>query len=113
MIHQIKADLNAARKTGIKETKYKKNASILSVLFADAMKIGKDKRNDLPTDEECIQSVKRIIKGCRDTIGFIANKDTKQNLQIEELQNEILVLSEYLPRQLSEQDIIAIVKRVK
>lgn len=106
ILDKIKTDLETARRNGKKKT-----AMILNVLYADALKIGKDKRNDLPTDAECIQSAKRISKSCCDTISFLGGNSASQNLQISELQSEVEILSEYLPKQISKAECIAEIKK--
>lgn len=96
LIETIKKDLLTARKDGDKIT-----SSMLSTLVGDADRIGKDNGNRAPTDSE-VQAV---------AVKFM--KSAKQNLELTskpEFQFEIEILERYLPKSLSEMELISIIK---
>lgn len=96
LIETIKQDLLQARKDGDKIT-----SSMLSTLVGDADRIGKDNGNRAPTDSE-VQAV---------AVKFM--KSAKQNLELtskSEFQFEIEILERYLPKSLSDMELMSIIK---
>lgn len=96
LIETIKKDLLQARKDGDKFA-----SSMLSTLVGDADRVGKDNGNRAPTDSE-VQAV---------AVKFM--KSAKQNLELTsrpEFQIEIEILERYLPKSLSEMELISIIK---
>lgn len=96
LIETIKKDLLQARKDSDKIT-----SSMLSTLVGDADRIGKDNGNRAPTDSE-VQAV---------AVKFM--KSAKQNLKLtskSEFQFEIEILERYLPKSLSDMELMSIIK---
>lgn len=96
LIETIKQDLLQARKDGDKFA-----SSMLSTLVGDADRVGKDNGNRAPTDSE-VQAV---------AVKFM--KSAKQNLELTsrpEFEIEIEILERYLPKSLSEMELISIIK---
>lgn len=96
LIETIKKDLLQARKDCDKIT-----SSMLSTLVGDADRIGKDNGNRAPTDSE-VQAV---------AVKFM--KSAKQNLELtsrHEFEMEIEILERYLPKSLSDMELMSIIK---
>ena len=98
LINQIREDLNNSRLT-----KDKQSIMLLSTLLGEAEMIGKNKSR-LTTDDECVQIVKKFIKGIDDTLQYSPANS-------EELEQEKKVLCKYLPKQLSKEEIGDIINK--
>ena len=98
LINQIREDLNNSRLT-----KDKQSIMLLSTLLGEAEMIGKNK-NRLTTDDECVQIVKKFIKGLDDTLQYSPANS-------EELEQEKKILCKYLPKQLSKEEICDIINK--
>lgn len=70
---------------------------VLTTLYAEAAKVGKDKGNRDSTDEEVIAVIKKNIAGAEECMKVAQHK--------EKYKYEVDVLSVFLPRQLTEQEI--------
>jgi len=99
LLDTLKKDKLIARKEGT-ELKY----NLLTTLVAEATMVGKNKGNRLPTDEEVIQVIKKFISNANESLRLqfgdgahimVANQQT----------DEINILTEYLPQQLTEEQI--------
>jgi uncharacterized protein YqeY len=98
LLNQIRKDLNNSRLT-----QNKQSIMLLSTLLGEAEMIGKNKSR-LTTDDECVQIVKKFIKGIDDTLQYsLANS--------EELEQEKKILCKYLPKQLSKEEICDIINK--
>lgn len=84
------------------------HASILTVLRGEAEKVGKDKGNRDPSDDEVIQVVRKLIKSGNEMKELV--KDNEEQLVITEV--ELDVLESFLPAQLSDDDIIEAAKTI-
>ena len=94
LIDKIRADKMAARKTGEPA-----RLSILTIVQGDAERIGKDKRNGDPTDDEVISAIRKLMTGNLETISKINLEDQSQPAyeRMSILEAENAVMSEYLP----------------
>jgi len=103
---QIKQDLTAAR--------YAKNLdviSILSTLLGEASMIGKSKRNSDSTDEEVIGVVKKFLVNNEETLKHheFINPDSEM---CKKLRFETQVICKYLPVQMTDEEMIVIIKDI-
>lgn len=98
------SDIQAARVAAIK-TGYKQRASALSLLSSEVQKIAKDDGNREPTNADVIQAARRNIKRTEETASY-----TKDNGQLLDLMNEIEVYKEFLPQQLTTEELTHAIK---
>jgi len=91
LLKQIKADQVAARKA-----KDKNKAVILTTLLGEASPGG----NNVVTDEKVQAVIKKFLKNLHDVIGYTANPEIQDRMKY-----EISVLTEYLPAQLSDEQL--------
>ena len=96
LIERIKADLLTARKARATVA-----ANSLTALVGEAVMVGKNAGNRESTDEEVIAMVRKFLKNLEETKrNLIAhNKDTSA------CDEEIVVISKYLPQQMSADDL--------
>lgn len=95
LIDTIKSDLLLARKMGITTEK-----NLLTTLVGDAERIGKDKGNRLPTDDEVLAVVKKFLKG------------VEENIKLKDLpifHEEANILKRYMPKMLSDESLKQII----
>ncbi len=97
IIDKIKLDLNAARKL-----KEKEKITILSTLYGEVERVGKDKGNRLSTDEESLSVIKKFIENARLCLEY----DTDAN---DKILAEIAIYRSYQPKQLTEAEIKSII----
>jgi len=100
MLAKVQTDMLASLKAGNKERK-----NVLSHLISRAKLIAKNDKNREVTDHDVIQAVKKMIKDANDTKDFAI----KANRDVAKFNFEISVLSEYLPQQLSKDELNTIV----
>jgi len=98
IIKKIKDDINIARKSGEKE-----KLVLLSTLYGEAIAIGKNNGNRETTDDETLKIISKFIKNNNETIRL-----TNGSCKLEE---ENLILSNYLPKQMSEEDLLELIKQ--
>ena len=87
----------------------KETTSTLRMAISELKKEEIDKRIDLE-DEQVIQILQRMIKQRKDSYSQFL--DAGRNELAEKEQNEINILSNFLPEQLSEEELVLIVKEV-
>ena len=87
----------------------KETTSTLRMAISELKKEEIDKRIDLE-DEQVIQILQRMIKQRKDSYSQFS--DAGRNELAEKEQNEINILSDFLPEQLSEEELNSIVKEV-
>lgn len=97
IIDIIKNDIHIARRQ-----QDSRLISILTTLFAECEKIGKDNGNRKTTDEECVRVVKKFITGIDESLQYI--NPVKEGLK-DNLLYEKSIIELYLPAQLSEEDL--------
>jgi uncharacterized protein YqeY len=111
LIEKIRADQLASRKAAIKYPETNKlQADLLTTLLGEAVMVGKNAGSRETTDAEVVAIVKKFIKNIDDTLAHLNGGKTFPDFQLIGLKAERMVLENYLPRQLSEDDLIAIVK---
>ncbi|WP_027338652.1 GatB/YqeY domain-containing protein [Halonatronum saccharophilum] len=93
-------------KTAMK-AKEKEKLSVIRMARAAIKDKEINERKDL-TDQEVIEVIAKLVKQSRDSI--VEYEKAGQEEKVEDLHREIEVLSEYLPEQLSEEELIAIVE---
>lgn len=98
ILNRIKEASLTARKNKADE------ASLLITLLGEAQKIGKDKGNRDSTDEEVISVVKKFIENATQIIQYA--KQLNDEKRVEAAEFEIKVISQFLPKQLSQQKIV-------
>lgn len=99
LIDQIKKDSLVARKA--RETN---KATLLTTLYSEAFMKGKNKNRE-STDVEVVETVKKFIKNLNDTISNVQLSEQRQY----EMECEIDIISVYLPKQLSEEELSVII----
>ena len=87
----------------------KETTSTLRMAISELKKEEIDKRIDLG-DEQVVQILQRMIKQRKDSYSQFS--DAGRNELAEKEQNEINILSNFLPEQLSEEELVLIVKEV-
>lgn len=92
LIRTLHAEMTAARKSR------SPHAAALGTLYADAIKIGKDKANAAPTDEMVIQAARKTIKGMDETLSFIKSDDPRAVV----LGEQKALVSKYIPKVMNE-----------
>jgi len=100
MLKHLQADMVGAMKSGEKDRK-----DVLSQLIARAKLIAKNDKNRDVTDRDVIQAVEKTVKDVNDTKQFAiqANRD------VTKFDFEIGIVSQYLPQQLSREELVALV----
>jgi len=102
LIEKIKEDLIIARKNN------SPSKSILNVFFAEASRIGKDKRNGLSTDDEVIVVGKKIVANASETAKILADRGLDNSVYL----TEIEAVSSYLPKQLSTEELTSAISEI-
>lgn len=95
LIEKIKSDLDLVRKIKDKNDFNRIQLTLLSTLYSEASRIGKDKDNRISNDEETLSVVKKFIKNANLTISELK----KVNRDYSELEQELSILNSYLPIQ--------------
>lgn len=103
VLNKIREDLLAARKS--RETV---TANALSALVGEAVMVGKNNGNRESTDDEVLATVRKFIKNLEETKRNLVahNKDTVV------CEEEIKILSQYLPKQMNEDELRAAINSI-
>lgn len=96
LLDKIRDDMITARKNGDVLAK-----SLLVTLFAEASRLGKDRRNGDPTDEEVVSTVRKFITNAEDTSRLLLERSQSTVNQ----QTELAILKSYLPQQMDVQEL--------
>jgi len=96
LINQIKSDALIARKVRQTET-----ATLLTTLYSEAFMIGKNAGNRESTDAEVLQVIEKFVKNANE----VKNILLKNNKDVNLVENEIKVLSKYLPQKMSYEEL--------
>ncbi len=80
-------------------------ASLLTTLYSEAARVGKDQGNRVSTDEEVVAVVKKFSKNIDETLAALPEADAR----VATLRVEKELLSAYLPQQLDEAGLRALV----
>lgn len=94
LLAKIKADQLDARKNKLTE-----KASLLTTLIGEATMVGKNDGNRETTDVEVIAIIKKFVNNIQECLKVAAADKQAQ------FQTELNVLNEYLPKQMSDDDI--------
>lgn len=74
---------------------------LLITLYSEAAMVGKNKRNDLSTDDEVISVIKKFSANLTETVTLLNTRSMDTSKQLVEL----LILESYLPHQLTEDEL--------
>lgn len=96
IIDKIESDLLSARKQKLDTVK------TLVTLFSDCQMVAKNKGVEKPTDEDCIQVIRKHLKGLHEMITLMPNNN--------EYLQESSLLSDYLPKQMQPEEIEAVIR---
>lgn len=103
LMQQLKADQLQARKD-----RNTVKATLLTTLIGEAANIGKNDGNRETTDQEVVQIVKKFIKGMDETLMVLYERKAHDTAEGVEMEKKIL--NEYLPRQMTGQQIMDALK---
>lgn len=81
-------------------------ASSLQTLIGEVEMVAKNKQQEFPTDEQCIATLKRFCDKIDETIALITDQS-----KIEALQAEKAIYEQFVPKQLSQPELIEVVKQ--
>jgi uncharacterized protein YqeY len=104
MIEKIRSDLVEARKARTDNAKI----SLLTTLVGEAVRVGKDAGNRETTDAETMAVVKKFVKNAEQTQADLA----KYGRDTGSIQNEIAILTEYLPAALPVGEVEKVVEEI-
>ena len=96
LIEKIREDMMSARKADDAVAK-----SLLVTLYAETMRVGKDKRNGDTTDDEAAIMIKKFATNCEETQRLLEARGQSATVQRRELE----ILRAYLPEQLSRDEL--------
>ena len=102
LLEKIKKDRIESFKKRNEDFKHKVAHSVLGVLIGDATKESKE-----PTDERVIQFIKKFVENAK---VVIENASPTDHLSKMTAEKEIEILSEYLPRQMDEIEMIKVIE---
>lgn len=80
-------------------------ASVLTVLYSDAVNIGKNQGNRQTTDDEVIALVKKFVKTAQENLKIY--EDSNKTEAAQKTKDELEVLKRYLPQAPSESEVNA------
>ena len=103
LINQIKSDSLEARKARQTDV-----ATLLTTLYSEASMVGKNLGNRESTDQEVLQVIEKFIKGANE----VKNILLKNNKDVSNVDNEIKVLSKYLPQKMSYNELTNVVRDI-
>lgn len=106
LINQIKSDNLTARKNRDSAT-----SSVLTTLFSEAANVGKNDGNRQTTDAETVAIVKKFVDRLNETIAALKKQNPTDD-RIAVAEQELVVISRYLPTQLTEQQLIAAIDTI-
>ncbi len=95
LLKQIKDDQLQAR-----VNKDKVRTSLLTTLYSEAVNIGKNNGNRETTDMEVVAVIRKFIKGVQENIAYAKTPDS-----IDQFEQEVNILNNYLPDQLSDTEL--------
>lgn len=97
ILNTIKQDQLAARKA-----KDAAKATVLTTLIGEAESIGKNDGNRDTTDAEVLGLLRKFVKNIKDTQNVLTESNP-QDIRLTDLENEVKVLSAYLPPEATEE----------
>jgi uncharacterized protein YqeY len=102
LIKQIQTDQLTARKC--RDTI---RANLLTTLLGEASMIGKNDGNRESTDLEVTQVIKKFSKNAQETLTIA---ESNSDPRAEYIKAELLILDDYLPKQMTEQELRSIIQ---
>ena len=115
MIETIKNDLTTARKetfdkslSEMQKEKLKQKVALLNTLYSDIVMFGKNNGNRETTEGEAVKIIKKFAVGVEETIK-LCEKSCRDSFQVK---FELEVLNVYLPKQMSEAELTAIITKI-
>ena len=102
LLNKIKDDLNNARKASDRVA-----LTILTTLYSEAAKEGKDHGNRVSTDAEVLKTVNTFIKNAKELMSHIEDVDVRTKIT-----SEIGIYEKYLPPQLSKEDLTSVITNI-
>jgi uncharacterized protein YqeY len=105
LLQEIKADQLTARKN--RDTI---RATVLTTLIGEASAIGKNDGNRISTDEEVSAVIRKFIKNIDESLQALSTQNVPNAR--EALKQERIILSAYLPQQLTETALVAIIQQI-
>ena len=102
LLSRIKDDLNTARKA-----KDRIDIRVLTTLYSEAAKEGKDKGNRESTDIEVIKVVTTFIKNAKEMLGHLEDEDDKAVFE-----DEIETYQTYIPPQMSKEELTSVIANI-
>lgn len=99
----IRRDFTQARKTGNTAMKNALEAIVASILQKEKLEVGRE-----VSDNEVIECITKEVKVQRE---IVAMWQGKNKVNEEEASGKIAVLTKYLPTQMTEDDVIALIKQ--
>ena len=103
LINQIKSDALIARKARQTDT-----ATLLTTLYSEASMVGKNFGNRESTDQEVLQVIEKFIKNANEVKEILL----KNNKDVSHVDNEIKVLSKYLPQKMSYNELENVIRDI-
>jgi len=103
LISQIKLDALIARKARQTDT-----ATLLTTLYSEASMIGKNAGNRESTDAEVLQVIEKFVKNANEVRIILL----KNNKGVGYVDNEILILSKYLPQKMSYEELGHVIRGI-
>ena len=102
MIEQIKEALTKARKTK------NKDVAFLATLHAEIINVGKNNGNRSTTNEEALKVIKKMYDTAQEVKKLAKNRPEA----VAKADHEIAILQQFLPKQLSEQELKTIIQQI-
>ena len=99
---EIRADFINARKTGDVKTK-----NALEAIIADMLKREKSEAGHVVSDAEVLEGITKEIKVQKEVVEFATGRDEGKR---QEAEDKIAVLSKYLPKQLTDDEVMELIK---
>lgn len=98
--------LDSIKKVQLQARKDKNSAdaSTLTTLIGESEMIGKNDGNRVSTDAEVVAVIKKFIKNIDETVAIVSKDSTKED-KVKALVQEKTLLTTFLPKQLSEDEI--------
>jgi uncharacterized protein YqeY len=94
LIERIREDQLAARKAGDETA-----VGLLTALYAETAKVGKDKRNGATTDDEAVAVIRKFSGNAKETLAILKERG---DARAEGYEREIKLLAAYMPEQMDE-----------
>lgn len=109
LLAKLRADQLVARKA-----KDDVRSALLTALVSEAAMVGKNAGNRESTDDEVIAVVKKFLKNAEETRGHAQKRaQTDSSVNLADIDREIAILGDYLPQQMSADEIREVIVTFK